>query len=62
MMEYQMSERHACRLMGLARSAQRYQSRKAERDAELRLRLRELAVQRIRFGYRPSLPTAIDDY
>lgn len=47
-----MSERHACRLMGLARSTHRYQSRKAERDGELRERLRELATQRMRFGYR----------
>jgi putative transposase len=47
-----MSERHACRLMGVARSTQRYQSRKAERDGELRERLRELAAQRMRFGYR----------
>lgn len=47
-----MSERHACRLMGLARSTQRYQSRKAERDGELRERLRALASKRMRFGYR----------
>ena len=47
-----MSERHACRLMELARSTQRYQSRKAERDDELRERLRELAAKRMRFGYR----------
>jgi putative transposase len=52
MVEYGMSERHACRLMGLARSTQRYQSRKAERDAGLRERLRQLAVKRMRFGYR----------
>jgi putative transposase len=52
MVEYGMSERHACRLMGLARSTQRYQSRKAERDGELRERLRALASKRMRFGYR----------
>ena len=50
--QYQMSERHACRLVGLARSTRRYQSRKAERDAMLRTRLKELAAQRMRFGYR----------
>jgi putative transposase len=50
--EYGMSERHACRLMGLARSTQRYQSGKAERDGELRERLRDLAAKRMRFGYR----------
>ena len=40
-----MSERHACRLMGLARSTHRYRERKAERDSELRQRLKELAAQ-----------------
>jgi putative transposase len=47
-----MSERHACRLMELARSTHRYRSRRAERDAALRARLKELAAQRMRFGYR----------
>jgi putative transposase len=50
--EHHMSERHACRLMELARSTHRYRSGKAERDAELRARLKELAAQRMRFGYR----------
>jgi putative transposase len=49
---YQMSERHACRLMGLGRSTHRYRARKAERDARLRNRLKELAARRMRFGYR----------
>ena len=49
---YQMSERHACRLMGLGRSTHRYRARKAERDATLRNRLKELAARRMRFGYR----------
>jgi putative transposase len=49
---YQMSERHACRLMGLERSTRRYRARKAERDTALRARLKELAAQRMRFGYR----------
>jgi len=52
MVAYEVSERHACRLVGLARSTRRYQSRKAERDAMLRTRLKELAAQRMRFGYR----------
>ena len=47
-----MSERHACRLMEWARSTHRYRSGKAERDAELRARLKELAAKRMRFGYR----------
>ena len=50
--EYQMSERHACRLLGLGRSTHRYRARKAERDSELRTRLKELAARRMRFGYR----------
>jgi len=50
--EYQMSERHACRLVGLGRSTHRYRLRKAGRDRELRTRLKELAAQRMRFGYR----------
>src|SRR2546423_7013189 len=47
-----MSERHACRLMGLGRTTHRYRARKAERDSELRARLKELAAKRMRFGYR----------
>jgi len=47
-----MSQRHACRLVWLARSTQRYRSCRAVRDAELRGRLKELAAQRMRFGYR----------
>ena len=51
-MEYEMSERHACRLLGMGRSTHRYRARKAERDRLLRTRLKELAAQRMRFGYR----------
>jgi putative transposase len=47
-----MSERHACRLVGLGRSTYRYRARKAERDSALRARLKELAAKRMRFGYR----------
>jgi putative transposase len=47
-----MSERHACRLMDLARSTYRYRRQNPERDAELRARLKELAARRMRFGYR----------
>jgi putative transposase len=50
--EYEMSERHACRLMGLGRSTHRYRARKSGRDAVLRTRLKELAARRMRFGYR----------
>ena len=50
--EYEMSERHACRLLGLGRSTHRYRARRDERDATLRARLKELSAQRMRFGYR----------
>jgi putative transposase len=49
---HEMSERHACRLLGLGRSTHRYQARRNERDAALRERLKELAGKRMRFGYR----------
>ena len=52
MSQYTMSERHACRLVGLARSTHRYRASKSERDEELRQRLKELAAKRMRFGYR----------
>src|SRR5215467_8582580 len=47
----QMSERHACRLLGRARSTKRYQG-KEKRDAALRTHLKELTARRMRFGYR----------
>jgi putative transposase len=47
-----MSERHACRLIGIARSTKRYRSRRKEREMSLRQRLRSLALERPRFGYR----------
>jgi putative transposase len=46
-----ISERRACRLVGLCRATQRYE-RQPDRSAALRVRLRELAEQRRRFGYR----------
>jgi putative transposase len=49
--QYQMSERHACRLLGVGRSTHRYRARQ-DRDAALRTRLKELAARRMRFGYR----------
>jgi putative transposase len=45
------SQRRACRLLSMARSTVRYRSRQQGDDA-LRARLRELAAQRPRFGYR----------
>ena len=52
MMQYEMSERHACRLLELSRSTYRYRVRNPERDNKLRERLKELAAKRMRFGYR----------
>jgi putative transposase len=52
MEQYSMSERHACRLVSLARSTHRYRARKADRDQELRQQRKELAAKRMRFGYR----------
>jgi putative transposase len=46
-----MSERHACALVGLDRSTMRYRPRD-DGNGALRARLRELAEQRRRFGYR----------
>ncbi|NHN96335.1 IS3 family transposase, partial [Acetobacter thailandicus] len=46
-----LSERRACALVGVARRIARYVSTGAN-DAALRQRLRELADQRRRFGYR----------
>ena len=47
----QMSERRACRVAGVERALVRYRSRRPD-DAELRTRLRALAHERRRFGYR----------
>ncbi|WP_370310589.1 IS3 family transposase [Sphingobium abikonense] len=49
-----MSERRACRVIGADRKSMRYRSQR-EDDADLRLKLRELAQQRRRFGYRRLL-------
>jgi len=46
-----MSERRPCRILGVDRSSVRYRSRRPG-DAAARQRIRELAGQRRRFGYR----------
>jgi putative transposase len=48
---YRVSERRACSAMGFHRSAQRYRSRR-DPQVELRMRLRDLAAVRVRYGYR----------
>ena len=49
--EHGLSQRHACRLVGIDHSTLRYQARRAD-DQPIRQRLRELAAVRHRFGYR----------
>jgi len=46
-----MSERRACRVIGADRKSVRYRSTRPD-DADLRQRLRALAAERRRFGYR----------
>ena len=46
-----LSQRHACRLVGIDHSTLRYQARRGD-DQPIRQRLRELAGVRRRFGYR----------
>ena len=48
---YEMSQRRACRVMGADRASVRYQARRAD-DGALRERLKALAQERRRFGYR----------
>ena len=48
---YRVSERRTCRAVGFARSTHRYRS-VADEQAALRMRLKELAAVRVRYGYR----------
>lgn len=48
--EFKAGERHVCELMAVARSSGRYRSRR--NDSEIQERLRELAREHPRFGYR----------
>jgi len=50
--EYKVSERRACRLIKFARSSHRYKPLDDPRDEYLRLRIKEIAEVRRRFGYR----------
>lgn len=49
--QHGFSQRRACRLIGIDHSVLHYRSKRPD-DAPLRQRLRELAQQRRRFGYR----------
>ena len=48
---YRVSERHACGVLTLGRTTYRYESRQ-EQWIELRMRMREIAQTRVRYGYR----------
>ena len=48
---FKISERRACRVIPIARASQRYRSRARDQSA-LKLRLRDLALGRVRYGYR----------
>ena len=49
--KHELSEKRACGLVGITRWINRYQSRRDTQD-ELRMRLREMAASRVRYGYR----------
>lgn len=49
-LQYHLSERRSCELVGLSRTGFRYQA-KAKQDDALRARLRELAAKYPRYGY-----------
>ena len=48
---FKVSERRACRVIPIARATQRYQSQAKDQSA-LKIRLRDLAQGRVRYGYR----------
>jgi putative transposase len=52
MTSFQISERRACRALGVPRSSQRYAGTEREREEELLLRIRALARENPRYGYR----------
>jgi putative transposase len=52
--QYRASERHACQVLLMGRGTYRYQSHQ-EPCTELRMRIREIAQSRVRYGYRKIL-------
>ena len=48
---FKVSERRACRVIPIARATQRYESQAKDQSA-LKIRLRDLAHSRLRYGYR----------
>jgi putative transposase len=49
---WRLSERRACRILAVNRRAVRYRSVKREQNTALRMRIKELAAARIRYGQR----------
>ena len=47
-----LSQRRACTLLSVGRSALHYRSKRAERDAPVLLAMKELSAQYPRYGYR----------
>jgi len=56
-----VSERWACRVTGQHRSTERYEPQRAGDDAALRARLREVSVQRPRWGYRRAHALLVEE-
>jgi putative transposase len=52
MASFKVSERRACRALGVPRSSQRYDGAERGREEELLLRIRALARENPRYGYR----------
>ena len=50
--ETAISERKACSLVGLSRATMRYQSQRSPEERELTERIKAIAFERRRFGYR----------
>lgn len=52
---YQVSQRRACRVIRLARESYRYVAKYSAANAAFRARIREIAVTRVRYGWRRIL-------
>ena len=50
--QHHLSERHACRLVGLSRDSYRHPPQPSEVNASLSEQIRQTALVRRRFGYR----------
>ena len=50
--ETTISERRACSLVGLSRATMRYQSQRSPQEQALKERIKSIALERRRFGYR----------